>query len=331
MHQGNDSPTVESAPPPGWKSRLISGDRATLARTITAVENESPRARPLLREIYGLIGKARVVGFTGAPGVGKSTLVNAYIRELRRQGQKIGVIAVDPSSPISGGAILGDRIRMSEHGGDEGVFVRSLAARGHLGGLSRSAARVVDVMDAAGKETIIVETVGTGQSEVEISDIAHTKVVVCAPGLGDEIQAVKAGILEIADIVVVNKGDMPLADQTSYQLQDALGLTHREGWQIPVMKTIATSAEGVAELTETIEAHGAQLPADIRQNGSRIRMRRVIATMAANQVRVSIEAMRQARMDELCEAVLKGELDFEAAAEQAIDEVRRLPRPSEDG
>ena len=220
-----------------WAARLADGERVALARAITAVENDRSDAKAVLGAVYGRAGRAQVIGITGAPGVGKSTLLNALIASYRAAGLKVGVVAVDPSSPISGGAILGDRIRMSEHGGDVGVFVRSLAARGHLGGLSRAAARVVDVMDAAGFDIVIVETVGTGQSEVEIMDIAQTVLVVSAPGLGDDIQAVKAGILEIADILVVNKADMPLADRTEAQLRDALALGQRGDWEVPVMKT----------------------------------------------------------------------------------------------
>jgi LAO/AO transport system kinase len=197
------------------------------------------------------------------------------------------------------------------------VFVRSLAARGHLGGLSRAAARVVDVMDAAGFDIVIVETVGTGQSEVEIMDIAQSVLVVCAPGLGDDIQAVKAGILEIADILVVNKADMPLADRTEAQLRDALALGHRAGWQVPVMKTASTTGEGVAELVETITQHHDQLEARDRDQAGRTRMRRLIAATAADLLRDGIAAATDARIDALCDAVSRGELDFEVAATRA--------------
>jgi LAO/AO transport system kinase len=189
---------------PDWIEHLLAGDRAALARAITAVENETAEAPLVLKAIRPALGRASVVGFTGAPGAGKSTLVSAYVAELRRRNLGVGVVAVDPSSPITGGALLGDRIRMTAHATDPGVFIRSLASRGHLGGLSRTASRVIDVMDAAGKDVVLVETVGAGQSEVEIADVADVRVVVLAPGLGDEIQAIKAGILEIADILVVN-------------------------------------------------------------------------------------------------------------------------------
>jgi len=300
-----------------WAARLAAGERVALARAITAVENDRAEAKAVLRAVYGRAGGAQVVGITGAPGVGKSTLLNALIAKYRALDKKVGVVAVDPSSPISGGAILGDRIRMSEHGGDGGVFVRSLAARGHLGGLSRAAARVVDVMDAAGHDIVIVETVGTGQSEVEIMDIAQTVLVVSAPGLGDDIQAVKAGILEIADILVVNKADMPLADRTEAQLRDALALGHRPGWQVPVMKTASTTGEGIEALVATIADHHGQLDRRDREEAGRARMRRLIASTAADLLRDSMAASDDERLDKLCDAVSKGELDFEDAAIRA--------------
>ncbi|MHA1538231.1 MAG: methylmalonyl Co-A mutase-associated GTPase MeaB [Alphaproteobacteria bacterium] len=300
-----------------WSERLASGDRVALARAITAVENERADASKVLRAVHGRTGRAQVIGVTGAPGVGKSTLLNALIGGYRKRGSSVGVIAVDPSSPLSGGAILGDRIRMSEHGGDAGVFVRSLASRGHLGGLSRAAARIVDVMDAAGREVIIVETVGAGQSEVEIMHIAQSVLVVCAPGLGDEIQAVKAGILEIAHILVVNKADMPLADQTVSQLRDALMLSHREGWQVPVLRTTATAGEGIDTLIESIAEHYAQLPGELREHAGRARMRTLIAATAGEQVRQALQASGNEKVDALCEAVLGGELGFDEAARQA--------------
>lgn len=300
-----------------WAERLASGDRVTLARAITAVENDRADAGEVLRAVHGRTGKAQVIGVTGAPGVGKSTLLNALIGGYRKQGKSVGVIAVDPSSPLSGGAILGDRIRMSEHGGDAGVFVRSLASRGQLGGLSRATARIVDVMDAAGRDVIIVETVGAGQSEVEIMHIAQSVLVICAPGLGDDIQAVKAGILEIAHILVVNKADMPLADRAVSQLKDALMLSHHEGWQVPVLRTTATAGEGIGELIESITAHHAQLPAELRDHAGRARMRTLIASTAGDQVRRALEASGNAKIDALSEAVLGGDLGFDEAARRA--------------
>ncbi|MCZ6558311.1 MAG: methylmalonyl Co-A mutase-associated GTPase MeaB [SAR324 cluster bacterium] len=297
---------------------LFSGDRRALARAITALENETEQARDLLAAVHRKVGNALVVGFTGAPGVGKSTLVSAYIRELRGRGKTVGVVAVDPSSPLTGGAILGDRVRMAEHGQDDGVFVRSLASRGHQGGLSRAAARVVDVMDAAGRDVVIVETVGTGQSEIEVSEIATTNVVVYAPGLGDQIQALKAGVLETAHVIVVNKSDLPHAETAAQQLEQALALSPREGWQVPVLRTAAATGEGVKGLAHAIASHGKHLGAKGRREAARLRMRRLIASTAARQVCDTLTGPQAAHLDELSDAVLSGELELDAAARRAV-------------
>ena len=209
----------QTAEKPGLLARLLAGQTAALARAISIVERDGPTVSALLKAIQPHLGRAIVVGFTGPPGAGKSTLVNAFIGEMRGRGRTVAVAAVDPSSPITGGAVLGDRIRMAEHTMDAGVFIRSLASRGHLGGLSASAARVADLMDAAGFDVIVLETVGAGQSEVEMAEMADVRIVISAPGLGDDVQAIKAGILEIADILVVNKSDLPLAKRTVGQLQ----------------------------------------------------------------------------------------------------------------
>jgi len=234
---------------------LFAGNRRAIARAITAFESGAPEAASLAAAIAPRIGRAHVIGITGAPGAGKSTLINALLGELLARGKRIGVVAVDPSSPISGGAVLGDRVRMAEHGSHENVFVRSVASRGHLGGLSRATSRIVDVMDAAGFDTIIVETVGAGQSEVEIAKIGDTRIVVCPPGLGDGIQAIKAGILEIADILVVNKGDSPLAARTARDLQEMLHLRRASAPKVAVLVTTATTGEGVPALVDKIAEH----------------------------------------------------------------------------
>ena len=236
-------------------SAVLDRSRPALARAVTLIENDLPGAAELHASLAPHCGRAHVVGVTGAPGAGKSTLINALLGELTRRDKRIAVVAVDPSSPITGGAILGDRVRMGEHGANDDVFIRSVSSRGHLGGLSRTTGRVIDVFDAAGFDVVIVETVGAGQSEVEIRHFADTNIVVCPPGLGDEVQAIKAGILEIADILVVNKGDLPQAGRTLLDMQTARGLRHREGWQVEVMRTVATSGEGVAELADRIDAH----------------------------------------------------------------------------
>lgn len=235
---------------------LLNRARPALARAITLLENDRPGAAELMAELAPRCGRAHVVGVTGAPGAGKSTLINALIGEFTRRGRSVAVVAVDPSSPISGGSILGDRLRMDEHGSRDDVFIRSLSSRGHLGGLSKTAGRVIDVFDAVGYEVVIVETVGAGQSEVEIRHFADTNIVVCPPGLGDDVQAIKAGIIEIADLLVVNKADLPQAGRTVLDLTTATQLRHRADWKVQVLKTVATSGEGVAALVDAIEAHG---------------------------------------------------------------------------
>jgi LAO/AO transport system kinase len=247
--------------------RLLSGDRRALARLITLIENESPVARQHLAELHQHTGRAHIIGVTGAPGAGKSTLVTRLAREFRRRERKVSVVAVDPSSPFTGGAILGDRIRMMELAGDPNVFIRSMASRGSLGGLSASTRDVVHAMDAAGYNPIIIETMGTGQAEVEVMRAAQTVLVVCAPGMGDEVQAIKAGILEIADVFVVSKADRPGSDQTVAELAMMLSLDParrqsdktKPSWKIPVLKTSALKDQGLDELANAIQQHRAYL------------------------------------------------------------------------
>lgn len=241
--------------------RLLQGDRRALARMVTLIENGIPQARRYLAELHQHSGRAHIVGVTGAPGAGKSTLVMRLVRELRKHEHKVGVVAVDPTSPFSGGALLGDRIRMMELSGDPGVFVRSMASRGNLGGLAASTRDVVRAMDAAGYDPIIIETVGTGQAEVEVMRTAQTVLVVVAPGMGDDIQAIKAGILEIADIFVVSKADKPGADQTVAELAMLLSLdparraSNGQAWRIPIIKTSSIKEQGIAELADAVARH----------------------------------------------------------------------------
>ncbi len=238
--------------------RLLSGDRRALARMVTLIESESPQAHDYLTTLHQYTGHAHIVGVTGAPGAGKSTLVTRLVRELRNQERKVGVIAVDPTSPFTGGAILGDRIRMMELAGDPNVFIRSMASRGSLGGLSSSTRDVVRAMDAAGYDPIIIETVGTGQAEVEVMRTAQTVLVVVAPGMGDDIQAIKAGILEIADIFVVSKADKAGADQTMAELAMLLSLDSNQrkaDWRIPVLKTSSLKEQGIVEVVEEMKQH----------------------------------------------------------------------------
>lgn len=218
------------------------------------IDNELPGHAAFLETVPDRPRTTPVVGFTGAPGVGKSTLINAYIALCRSQDRSVAVVSVDPSSPISGGAILGDRLRMAEHAQDDGVYIRSLASRGHLGGLCRNIDQVIQVIDTAGWDVIVLETVGTGQSEVEVASIADVKVVVNAPGMGDSIQAMKSGILEIADILVVNKADLPQAGQTSKELRAMLRLRSNSAATVAVIETVATSHTGIAELSTAIDA-----------------------------------------------------------------------------
>jgi len=238
---------------------LLKGERRAVARALSCVEHDERGAGALLAVLAPHLGRAHVVGVTGAPGAGKSTLVHGLLGELVARGRRVGVIAVDPSSPLTGGAVLGDRVRMGKHAAHPDVFIRSVASRGHPGGLSRTARDLVDVMDAAAFEVVIVETVGAGQSEVEVMRLVDTCVVVCPPGLGDEVQALKAGILEIADVLAVTKSDLPGAEATARDLRDMLGL-RRAGaagaWRVPVAMVSAVQAEGLGGLVDCIEAHG---------------------------------------------------------------------------
>ena len=285
--------------------RLLAGDRRALARMVTLIENDMPVARRYLAELHLRAGKAQIVGVTGAPGAGKSTLVTHLVRELRRRERKVGVVAVDPSSPFSGGAILGDRIRMMELAGDPNVFIRSMASRGSVGGLSASTRDVVRAMDAAGYDPIIIETVGTGQAEVEVMRAAQTVLVVTAPGMGDEVQAIKAGILEIADIFVVSKADKPGADQTVAELAMLLSLdpTRRQHdktkpyWRIPVLKTAAIKNQGITQLVDAMQEHRTYLA----ESG-------MLAQRAQRQVRSEVQALlAHALMNALQQSVSEDE------------------------
>jgi LAO/AO transport system kinase len=236
---------------------VLSGDIQAAARLMRDLDDEIPSAHRTLKTLYRHTGKACILGITGAPGAGKSTLVDSLTGEIRREGKTVGIVAIDPTSPFSGGAILGDRIRMQKHALDDGVFIKSLATRGHLGGLSKSTIDIVNVMDAMGKDVVIIETVGVGQDEVEIVKVAHTNIVLVVPGMGDDIQALKAGILEIADIFVVNKSDREGADRTRQELETMVSMnTYREGdWIPPVLAAVAQTGAGVPDLFSEIVRH----------------------------------------------------------------------------
>jgi LAO/AO transport system kinase len=226
--------------------RILDGDVRALARAATWIENRSPEAEPLLRELFPRTGRALILGVTGPPGAGKSTLCDQLARLIRREGKTVGVIAIDPSSPYSGGAVLGDRIRMQEHHGDPGVFIRSMATRGWLGGLARAATEMTMLLDAAGRDVVLVETVGVGQDEVEIARLAHVTLVVLTPGAGDDVQTLKAGIMEIAQVFVINKSDLPGADKLQREIQSAMGLAH--GPTVEIVPTMALEGTGIAEV-----------------------------------------------------------------------------------
>lgn len=287
--------------------RLLAGERRALARLLTRVEDATPDQ---LRETIGLLhphtGRAQLVGMTGSPGVGKSTLASALITAWRERGRRVGVLAVDPSSPFSGGALLGDRVRMQDHVLDEGVFVRSMASRGHLGGLSWATPQALLVLDAAGYDVILVETVGVGQAEVEIASLADTTVVALAPGMGDAIQAAKAGISEIADLFCVNKADREGADRTVRELRDSQELGHGE-WLAPICKTVASTGEGILTLADEIDRHYAWL----REHGQ-LEARRL--ERARRHIRdITLETLRR-RFAEVGDGELVEELAAEVAA-----------------
>lgn len=300
---------------PDWVAGLLRGERRAIARAISAVENDAAEAGAVIRAIEPQLGRARVLGVTGPPGAGKSTLIDALIGEYLLRGERVAVVAVDPSSPLSGGAVLGDRVRMASHQSDERVFIRSLASRGHTGGLSRAAARVIDVLDAAGFSRVIVETVGTGQDEVEIGVVADTRVVLCPPGLGDEVQAIKAGVLEIADIYCVNKADLPGAERTERDLVGLVELRNSTGWVPRVLRTVATAAQGVASLADAIAAREA---AGSARSARADRLRRLVAAGAADWVRDRIESLEGEEIDALCARFGSGEIEQDEARRRAV-------------
>jgi LAO/AO transport system kinase len=299
-------------------ARMRGGERRAISRAVTELERLSATAPRLLSAMQPYLGHALIIGFTGPPGAGKSTLLNAYTTRLRGHGKTIGIIAVDPSSPVSGGAILGDRIRMTATLDDDGVFMRSLASRGHLGGLSPAAVRVIDALDAAGKDVILIETVGTGQSEIDVAEVADVRVLVTAPGLGDDIQAMKAGLIEIADVLVVNKADREGADRTAQQLKSALSLRPRDRPQVPVLKTVATAGQGLEALHTAIEEIGARATARPPQERRRRRARYLIARAAADAVAQRIRQDARGDLNALADAVLSGKLLPTDAAKKLV-------------
>jgi GTPase len=300
--------------------RVLQGDVRAAARLMRLIDDAQPAAEPELRALFPSTGRAHLIGITGNPGAGKSTLVDRLIAHLRRQGKTVGVIAVDPTSPFTGGAILGDRIRMQDHALDPGVFIRSLATRGQLGGLSRATGDCVRVLDAMGKDVVIVETVGVGQDEVEICRLAHTTVVVVVPGLGDDIQAIKAGILEVADLFCVNKADREGADRTVRDLRQMMELSAKDR-EVAIVKCVASQGEGIAELWDGIEAHYRLLkggPGLLQRETQRARYE-LIEILRDRMLRAAVERLtaQGAHIDELALRIARRDLDPYSVADEA--------------
>ena len=305
--------------------RVLAGDVRAAARLIRLIDDARPEAEAILRELWPRTGRAQLVGITGNPGAGKSTLVDRLIAHLRAQGRTVGVLAVDPTSPFTGGAILGDRIRMQDHALDPGVFIRSLATRGQLGGLSRATSDCARVLDAMGKDVILIETVGVGQDEVEICRLAHTTVVVVVPGLGDDIQAIKAGILEVADLFAVNKSDREGADRTVRDLRSMLELSHaigkEAGHEIAIVKCVASRNEGVAEVWSTIEAHYQFLksgPGLVQRETQRAK-NELVEVLRDRLLNVALQKLAQegAHLDDLALRIARREIDPYSVADEA--------------
>jgi len=301
--------------------RLLAGDRRALARAITLVENGDPMGWEIVHEVYPHTGTAAVIGFTGPPGAGKSTLLAEVTRLERAQGRSVAVLSIDPSSPFSKGALLGDRIRLSDHFLDPGVFIRSMANRGALGGLSEAALQTALLMDASGRDVVLLETVGVGQAEVDVIDHADSVVLVLMPGSGDSVQALKAGVMEIPDVIVVNKADHPLTDTMIREIKSVLALGPKGGWQVPVIRTRAVDGDGVEELVAKLAEHRAHIEAEgtLAERRRRNLSNEVLA-IATQRLRRELEAAvtGDPRFKALLDRVVARELDPASAARQIL-------------
>jgi LAO/AO transport system kinase len=302
--------------------RVLDGDKRALARAITLIESNDPAGWELVREIYPRTGRARIVGFTGPPGVGKSTIIGALTKLLRAADRQIGVLSIDPSSPFTRGALLGDRIRLSEHFLDPGVFIRSMASRGALGGMSEAALQAALVMDAAGKDDVLLETVGVGQGEIDIIDHADTIVLALMPGSGDSIQALKAGVMEIPDLILVNKADHPMTDTMVREIRGVLSLADRDGWQVPILRAEAAKGEGIEELAAKIDEHRAYIEKEgtLEQRRARNLRNEVLGIASARMRRRLTEAIEgDPAISELLDRVVRRELDPATAASELME------------
>jgi LAO/AO transport system kinase len=302
--------------------RLLAGDKRALARSITLIENDDPEGWELVREVFPHTGNARIVGFTGPPGVGKSTLIGALTAEMRKADRQVAVLSIDPSSPFTRGALLGDRIRLSDHFLDTGVFIRSMASRGALGGLSEATLQAALLMDASGKDDVFIETVGVGQAEIDIVDHGDTVILALMPGSGDSIQALKAGVMEIPDIIVVNKSDHPMTDTMVREIRGVLSLGPKASWRVPIVKTEASTGDGVAELAEKIAEHRAHIEAEGTLAERRARnLRNEVLELAAARLRRRLEAAvaEDPEIASLLERVVAREIDPASAATEILE------------
>jgi LAO/AO transport system kinase len=311
-----------TAPTPDLRDRLLDGDKRALARAISLVENDDPEGWALVREVYPRTGRSGVVGFTGPPGVGKSTLIGRLVELARARDREVAVLSIDPSSPFTQGALLGDRIRLADHFLDPGVFIRSMASRGSLGGLSEATLQAALLMDASGKDDVFLETVGIGQAEVDIIDHADTVVLVLMPGAGDSIQALKAGVMEIPDVIVVNKSDHPLTGTMLREIRAVLSLGPERSWEVPIIKTEAGRGEGVEELAEQIERHRGHIEAEgtLEERRRRNLMNEVMA-LATHRLRRRLEASVRddPSFGELLDDVVERRLDPASAAARLLE------------